>query len=82
MNLGEANQITCLLPYLRLPGTSSDKENALQFGGKVAQLVEELGLKSTLTGIMSRRRIKKQKQLPTGPYTENKGPTTTQSLKC
>jgi 3-oxoacid CoA-transferase len=48
-NAAEANQIARLVPYLGLPQKSSDKENALTVAEKVASLVEELGLKSTLT---------------------------------
>ena len=48
-NPAEANQIARLVPYLGLPDKSSDKENAVAVADKVEGLVEELGLKSTLT---------------------------------
>ena len=48
-NPAEANQIARLVPYLGLPANSTDKENAIAVAEKVQSLVEELGLKSTLT---------------------------------
>jgi 3-oxoacid CoA-transferase len=48
-NPAEANQIARLVPYLGLPDARSDKANALAVAEKVAALVHELGLKSTLT---------------------------------
>ena len=48
-NPAEANQIARLVPFLGLPTKLSDEENALQVAEKVAALVDELGLKSTLT---------------------------------
>jgi 3-oxoacid CoA-transferase len=49
INPAEANQIARLVPFLGLPDKGSDKDNALAVSAKVAALVEELGLKSTLT---------------------------------
>lgn len=48
-NPAEANQIARLVPYLGLPDKSSDKENAVAVADKIQALVEELGLKTTLT---------------------------------
>jgi alcohol dehydrogenase class IV len=48
-NPAEANQIARLVPFLGLADAGSDKENALAVAEKVAQLVDELGLKSSLT---------------------------------
>jgi 3-oxoacid CoA-transferase len=48
-NPAEANQIARLVPYLSLPNKSSDREGAIAVADKVQSLVEELGLKSTLT---------------------------------
>ena len=49
-NPTEANHIARLVvPYLAIPDKSSDQENALAVADKVEGLVEELGLKSTLT---------------------------------
>lgn len=45
----EANQIARLVPFLGLPDKGSDKENAIQVAERVAALVDDLGLKSTLT---------------------------------
>jgi len=45
----EANQIARLVPFLGLPDKGSDQENATSVAERVASLVEELGLKSTLT---------------------------------
>ena len=47
-NPAEANQLARLAPFLGIPD-SSDKEAAIAVADKVKQLVEELGLKSTLT---------------------------------
>ena len=48
-NPTDASQIARRVPYLGLPNMDSDRENALAVAEKVAGLVEELGLKSTLT---------------------------------
>lgn len=48
-NPAEANQIARLVPFLSLPDAGSDKENALAVAAKVSQLVEQLGLKSSLS---------------------------------
>lgn len=48
-NPAEANQIARLVTYLGLPNKSSDKEGSIAVADKVQNLVEELGLKSTLT---------------------------------
>jgi 3-oxoacid CoA-transferase len=48
-NPAEANQIARLVPFLGLPDKGSDKDNAISVSEKIASLVEELGLKSTLT---------------------------------
>src|SRR5271170_8404855 len=48
-NPAEANQIARLAPFLGIPDQGSDKEAAIAVADKVQQLVEELGLKSTLT---------------------------------
>ena len=48
-NAAEANQIARLVPYLGLPDQGSDKENAVAVADKVEALIQELGLKSTLT---------------------------------
>jgi 3-oxoacid CoA-transferase len=48
-NPAEANQIARVVPYLGIQDGGSDKANALAVADKVAAMVEELGLKSTLT---------------------------------
>ena len=48
-NPAEAKQIARIVPFLGLPDKSSDKDNAIAVADKVAILVDELGLKSTLT---------------------------------
>ena len=48
-NPAEATQIARLIPFLDLPDAGSDKDNALAVAAKISQLVEELGLKSSLT---------------------------------
>jgi len=48
-NPAEAHQIARLAPFLGIPNNGSDKEVALVVADKVQQLVDELGLKSTLT---------------------------------
>jgi 3-oxoacid CoA-transferase len=48
-NPAEASQIARLVPFLELPWKPTDKENAVSVADSVEHLVEELGLKSTLT---------------------------------
>jgi 3-oxoacid CoA-transferase len=48
-NEAEVNQIARLVPFLGIQDKGSDKENALAVADKVEELVERLGLKSTLT---------------------------------
>lgn len=48
-NPAEAKQIARLAPFLGIQDKGSDKENAIAVADKVQQLVDELGLKSTLT---------------------------------
>jgi alcohol dehydrogenase class IV len=45
----EANQIARLAPFLGIPDRGRDEADALAVSTAVAMLVEQLGLKSTLT---------------------------------
>ena len=48
-NPAEASQIARLVPFLGLNDAGSDRLNALAVAGKVSELVQTLGLKSTLS---------------------------------
>ena len=48
-NPAEAKQIARLAPFLGIPDKNSAEESAIAVADKVQELVEDLGLKSTLT---------------------------------